>query len=288
MSGARDRRSAQRAVTADLLRCPYCQGPLHELPGDAASAAGRATAARQAPATGPALACAPCGRRYPAGRDYRRFLERADLQGSNRRHALLNDLLSYVYTPCIRLAFLACGGEEVARSECLAGLEIAPGARVLEVGVGTGDNLLHIVRREPRCELHAVDIAPAMLRRCARNMRRANVTAELYLAEAEHLPFPDRAFDVVYHVGAVNFFSDARRGIEEMARVARPGTSVAIADENERALRALDKVGLRWFVGAREPVRPPLDLVPPDASDVRLTEIWGGYGYRIDFRVASR
>jgi hypothetical protein len=44
---------------------------------------------------------------------------------------------------------------------------------------------------------------------------------------AEHLPFPDSAFDCVFHMGGINFFTDPSATLREMVRVAKPGTRLA-------------------------------------------------------------
>lgn len=38
-------------------------------------------------------------------------------------------------------------------------------------------------------------------------------------------------FDVVFHVGGINFFNDKQKAINEMLRVAKPSTKIMIADE---------------------------------------------------------
>ena len=55
--------------------------------------------------------------------------------------------------------------------------------------------------------------------------------ADLFLGFAEQLPFEGDTFDVVFHTGSINVFEDRRRAIEEMVRVAKPGTRIVISDE---------------------------------------------------------
>src|SRR5687768_1656099 len=103
-------------------------------------------------------------------------------------------------------------------------------------------------------DIYGLDISHSMLGYCVRNLEKWNLTAELFLADAEHLPFRDETFDVVYHLGAINFFTDQRRAIEEMIRVAKPGSKIVIADESEKALKMLDKLLLQVWIGKREEV----------------------------------
>ena len=50
---------------------------------------------------------------------------------------------------------------------------------------------------------------------------------------AEDLPFADNSFDIVFHVGGINFFSDKPRALAEMLRVAKPRTKLMVADETQ-------------------------------------------------------
>ena len=110
---------------------------------------------------------------------------------------------------------------------------------------------------------------------------------DLFLGTAEALPFKDESFDSVFHIGGINFFSDKRRAIEEMIRIARPGTNIVIVDENERGARLYEQTlpGFRRsFKGGRPPITAPVDLVPSTMQAVRLSDVWRGWFYCLEFR----
>lgn len=256
-----------------LLCCPACGSSL---------SLGASVA--QETVSGGQLTCTGCGKDFSIEDGIPRFIKADELVGPNKKHEKLNNLFSYVCTPATRLMFALCGGEDRARAECLDRLDVRPGARVLEIGIGTGDNLPYLIKRIGNAEIFGIDISHSMLEHCVRNLRKWHLSAELFLAEAEHLPFRDHSFDSVYHLGAINFFTDQQRAIAEMIRVAKPGTKVVIVDENERALKVLDKFALQLMIGKRKEVVPPIDYVPKTMQDIRLDEIWKGYGYLIEFR----
>jgi ubiquinone/menaquinone biosynthesis C-methylase UbiE len=100
---------------------------------------------------------------------------------------------------------------------------------------------------------------------CRRNLRRWKREAFLCQGEAERLPFRDAIFDVVFHVGGINFFNDRARAIREMIRVARPGTRIVIADETEQVVKTVYErmpIVRRFFKSRDSEVRVPTDLVP--------------------------
>ncbi|HHX73502.1 MAG TPA: class I SAM-dependent methyltransferase [Firmicutes bacterium] len=133
---------------------------------------------------------------------------------------LYYDLLSPFYNFVTKTAISLMGAAEAeVRREYLCELEIAPGMHVLEVSVGTGSNICLLPRG---AFYYGLDISRGQLRQCAKNLRRLQLSARLILGEAEHLPFRDNSFDVVFHMGGINFFSDPPQAVREMLRVAKP------------------------------------------------------------------
>jgi SAM-dependent methyltransferase len=57
-------------------------------------------------------------------------------------------------------------------------------------------------------------------------------------ADAEHLPFADRSFDLVFCFAALHHALDLRRMVRELARVTRRGGLVSALNEGTRAVRA--------------------------------------------------
>jgi ubiquinone/menaquinone biosynthesis C-methylase UbiE len=93
------------------------------------------------------------------------------------------------------------------------------------------------------------------------------------------LPFKDHTFDVVFHLGAINLFNNKKRAIEEMIRVALPGSKIVIADETQKAAKYF-----QLFIGKQDRIVPPVDLIPKTMLDIQLDIIWKKYGYLIEFR----
>jgi ubiquinone/menaquinone biosynthesis C-methylase UbiE len=109
--------------------------------------------------------------------------------------------------------------------------EVAPRPtdRVLEVATGPGHVALGFA---PLCrEVVGIDLTEAPLK-IAERMRadRGIANARFQLADADRVPFGDAEFDIVVCRFAVHHFDQPARGIGEMARVCRPGGSIAIED----------------------------------------------------------
>jgi phosphatidylethanolamine/phosphatidyl-N-methylethanolamine N-methyltransferase len=131
------------------------------------------------------------------------------------------------------------------------GLNIPPGAKVLEVGVGTG---LALDAYPPHCHVLGVDLAPDMLEHAQERINQ-NGWRHITLMEmdAMNLKLPDSSFDYVMAFHVVSVVPDATRMMREVQRVCRPGGQVVVINHfrsQQRLLAALDRsfepVTRRW------------------------------------------
>jgi ubiquinone/menaquinone biosynthesis C-methylase UbiE len=92
------------------------------------------------------------------------------------------------------------------------------GARVLDVGVGTGRNLSLY---PDAVQVDAIDFSPRMLERAQRRPPRANV--RLALMDVQELAWPSETFDTVVSTCVFCSVPDALKGLQEVRRVLRAG-----------------------------------------------------------------
>jgi SAM-dependent methyltransferase len=100
---------------------------------------------------------------------------------------------------------------------------VTAGQRVLDVGSGPGALTGELVERLGADHVAAVDPSEAFV--AAARERHPGV--DVRQASAEELPFVDGAFDAALAQLVVHFMSDPVAGLQEMARVTRPGGVVA-------------------------------------------------------------
>ena len=115
-------------------------------------------------------------------------------------------------------------GRELARA-LIAAAGVQPGQRALDVGCGPGALTTELVALLGEGQVTAIDPSPSFVEAC--RARLPGVRVEL--GPAESLPFEDDAFDYALAQLVVNFMADAPAGVREMARVTRPGGTVAAA-----------------------------------------------------------
>jgi SAM-dependent methyltransferase len=106
------------------------------------------------------------------------------------------------------------------------------GEYIVDVGCGAGiDSMIAAGMVGPTGEVIGVDMTPAMLSRARASAVQGgfrNVRFEEGLAES--LPVPDGWADVVISNGVLNLFPDKLAGLQEMARVLKPGGRLQIGD----------------------------------------------------------
>jgi len=139
----------------------------------------------------------------------------------------------------------------------LAQLELQPGARVLDVGCGTGALLAALAERIANARLVGVDLSWEML---AVARRRSCEQAKLARGFAECLPFGDEKFDAVVCTSVLHFVREPLAALREMRRVLRRGGLLLLTDWcrdfvisrlRERALRRVCPTPVRTY-GAGE------------------------------------
>ena len=109
---------------------------------------------------------------------------------------------------------------------------IGRGEAVLDVGCGAGFDLIVASRLAgPAGRTCGIDLTPEMVERGEKNLSRVGVSnAEIRLAGAEAIPYPDRTFDVVISNGALNLSPFKGQSFAEISRVLKPGGRLQFAD----------------------------------------------------------
>jgi len=120
-------------------------------------------------------------------------------------------------------------GVTVLASELLCeAVDLRAGQRVLDVATGSGNTALAAARRW--CDVTGLDFVPALLERARARAAAEQVPITFRKGDAEHLPVPDEAFDVVLSTFGVMFAPDQEQAARELLRVCRPGGKIGLAN----------------------------------------------------------
>jgi ubiquinone/menaquinone biosynthesis C-methylase UbiE len=264
----RERSWASRPETIDLLRSPFTGEPLTvAVEGNREALVSKS------------------GESFPVRDGIPTFLKPEDLTGDNGKYNKLYENIGGFYDDTQRF-FAAFRGLNVDSyfENYMNLLEVKPGDSVLETSVGTGLNFKYLPRG---VKLSGLDLSAEMLANCQRNLRRWQMEADLYLCNAESLPFADASFDVVYTCGGFNFFNDRPKALREMIRITKPGGHLMVEDETEEYVKSTYQnipYTSSFYNDRKEAVTVPIDLVPPEMEDIRVEMLKNGKFYAITFR----
>lgn len=151
--------------------------------------------------------------RHPAARDYLPAMG---------RHWLLA-----LYDPITRLL-----GVRALHQRLVDQADLRAGQRVLEIGCGTGNLAMLILRQHPQTTVTGLDPDPRVLARAGRKARRAGLPIRFDRGYADELPYPDASVDRVFSALMLHHLDAAQRpaALREVARVLVPGGSVHVVD----------------------------------------------------------
>jgi len=120
------------------------------------------------------------------------------------------------------------------------------GKTVLEVGCGAGVDLARFAKGG--AIVTGVDVAPSAITLAQTNFAQQGLRGEFRVADGEHLPFGDGAFDLVYAHGVVQYTARPQQLVAEVRRVLKEGGEAIFQVYNRvswlNALSKLMNVGL--------------------------------------------
>ncbi len=131
----------------------------------------------------------------------------------------------------------------LGRDRMIARLHVPTGGTVLEVGCGTGRNLIAVARRYPTARLYGFDISEAMLATARANVARAGLSARIALTRGDATDFDGQAlfgiaqFDRVFFSYTLSMIPDWRAALMQGAKATGGTMSIVDFGQQERLPR---------------------------------------------------
>jgi S-adenosylmethionine-diacylgycerolhomoserine-N-methlytransferase len=154
----------------------------------------------------------------------------------------------------------------LGRDEAIRGLRPAPGDGVLEIGCGTGRNLVKLARTYPQARLFGLDVSREMLASAAAAAARAGLSKRIALARADATAFDPEAlfgcaeFDRIMISYALSMIPPWRAALGRALDLLSPGGSLHVVDFGDGGgLPGPLRAGLRRWLAAFD-VSPREDL----------------------------
>jgi phosphatidylethanolamine/phosphatidyl-N-methylethanolamine N-methyltransferase len=191
--------------------------------------------------------------------------------------AVENDFVARVYEN-IAWAYDLIFGPSLhpGRVQAIQRMGIAPGDRVLEVGVGTGINASLYPRD---CSVTGIDLSAPMLEKARDRIARKGIRhVRLLEMDAADLKFATNTFDIVYAPYLISVVPDPVAVVREMHRVCRPGGRIIVLNHFRSSNPALAWIerGISPFtvhVGFKSDLDLPAFLAQADLSPVSIEKV---------------
>jgi ubiquinone/menaquinone biosynthesis C-methylase UbiE len=111
-------------------------------------------------------------------------------------------------------------------------LGITRGSSVLDVGCGTGDDVVNLYKIVgPEGRVVGIDDSADLIAEAKTRVERAGVSVELYVGDAHELTqFSDNCFDATRAAAVFHHLESPEKALREMIRVTKPGGLIVIAE----------------------------------------------------------
>jgi len=180
----------------------------------------------------------------------------------------------------------------LGRNRLIAALHVPDGGDALEIGCGTGRNLIHAARCYPRAHFYGLDISAEMLATARVAIIRAGLTDRIILAQGDATNFDPQLcfgrphFDRLYFSYTLSMIPDWRAALQHAVQIIGPHGALHIVDFGQQEglppfFRNLLFAWLRKFS-----VTPPtalhqelIDIAKKNAKNLHFTALYRGYAW---------
>lgn len=143
----------------------------------------------------------------------------------------------------------------LGRDRLIAELKPNAGEAVLEIGCGTGRNLVIAAQRYPRARFYGVDVSTVMLTRAIDSLGRSGLSARVRVAHGDACLFdPQRLFgrtnfDRIFISYSISMIPDWNGAIDRAITLLAPGGELHIVDfGGQSGLPTMFRLGLRQWL----------------------------------------
>ena len=124
----------------------------------------------------------------------------------------------------------------LGRDRLIDELDVPEGGSVLEIGCGTGRNLVKAAQRYPTARIHGVDISHEMLKSAGVAVTRAGLTRRISIAQGDALSFSGlrsfgvQSFDRVYFSYTLSMIPPWQQALQHAVDLVATGGALHVAD----------------------------------------------------------
>lgn len=187
----------------------------------------------------------------------------------------------------------------LGRDRLIASLAPPVGGQVLEIGCGTGRNLVEAARRWPHANFHGFDVSSVMLNKAVSTIAKAGLSWQVELAKGDATCFPTNLFriekfDRIFFSYTLSMIPAWEQALDHAVSRLAPGGALMIADFGDqrdlpKSFRTLLR---RWLALFHVVPRDHLEDVIRDVAarhglNADFVRLYGGYTFLAALRRSS-
>lgn len=134
----------------------------------------------------------------------------------------------YFYNPVYDFIVTHLSPYQKLQRLCVEKLELTEGDKILCAGVGTGNEVMHILETSPHIDITGIDSSKTALRKAIKKTKKQGKKLAVHLMDVQKMEFTEGSFDKVLCVHVTDFVGDHTKATSEILRVLKPGGRFAI------------------------------------------------------------
>lgn len=139
-----------------------------------------------------------------------------------------------IYNPVYDFTTARLNRYRKLQERCVGKLEIEDDDRVLCVGVGTGNEILHILKTNRNVDIVGVDYSHTALRKAHKKALVLGKEIEGLIMDARYLEFAAGSFNKVLCIHVMDFVEENEKVTDEILRVLKDGGQFVITYPSEK------------------------------------------------------
>ncbi len=185
----------------------------------------------------------------------------------------------------------------LGRDTMVESLRPPAGGSVLEVGCGTGRNMIVAAKRYPNADFYGFDISQMMLETARQNVARAGLSNRIKVAQGDATDFSAQkmfdvpAFDRVFISYSISMIPPWRQALPMAFNAVKPGGSLHIVDFGQQTglPKAFKSVLHAWLAKFDVEPRPDLEvelrkLADETGAELRFVHLFRDYAHHAILR----
>jgi ubiquinone/menaquinone biosynthesis C-methylase UbiE len=141
---------------------------------------------------------------------------------------MLKSYFNFAYNPTYDLTVAKLNHYQKLQGRCIDKLDLKDNDYILCAGIGTGNEIIHILQRNSNVNIVGIDFSMIALKKACKKALAYGKEIELLHMDLTHLEFATSSFDKLLCIHVMDFVNDCTKVTNEIIRVLKDGGEFVI------------------------------------------------------------